>query len=439
MRSFQTFPIKDPVHLVPKVLAWAGKQDANIALLNSNGYPNSSQSLLVAIGVHEAFTADAAFDGNLLEALRAFQRRHSDWMFGFLSYDVKNHIEHLVSQKPQPAGFPLAYFFVPQVLIRLNGDQVEVAMHPDDPRHAASVWKEVENMHALEPQWPEGLAFRQRMTENEYKKRAEQILGHIRRGDIYEMNFCQEFYATDAGLDPDLAYLHLARHFPSPFSCYFRCGEQFVLSASPERYLKKSGSELISQPMKGTIGRGRDAGEDRRQIDLLRGNPKEQSENVMIVDLVRNDLSRIAEKGSVSVSELFGIQTFPKVHQMVSTVRATLRSGVDFWDCVKASFPMGSMTGAPKIRSMELIDTFEQVSRGLYSGTIGYLTLEGDFDFNVVIRTLLYNRQNQYLSLHTGSAITSRAVPEDEYRECLLKAHSVLTSSQLSNPISPMN
>lgn len=197
------------------------------------------------------------------------------------------------------------------------------------------------------------------------------------------------------------------------------------MCASPERFLKKEKDLLVSQPIKGTAPRGRNAKEDMQLKKELFTDAKERSENVMIVDLVRNDLSHVAAKNSVKVTELFGIYSFSTVHQMISTVTARLGKDYHFTDALRYTFPMGSMTGAPKVRAMQLIEQYEDTRRGLYSGAVGYITPERDFDFNVVIRSILYNKQEQYLGFMAGSAITSGSIPEKEYQECLHKAQAM--------------
>ncbi|MEO5675183.1 MAG: anthranilate synthase component I family protein, partial [Chitinophagales bacterium] len=224
---------------------------------------------------------------------------------------------------------------------------------------------------------------------------------------------------------------------PAPLACFLKHGEKFLLSASPERFLKKESRKIISQPMKGTISRSNHAESDEHAKELLGTDEKEKAENVMIVDLVRNDLARSAVAGSVSVEELFGIYSFPRVHQMISTVSATLRNDVHFTEAIRNAFPMGSMTGAPKVMAMQLIDKYEKVKRGLFSGSAGYITPGGDFDFNVVIRSLLYNRESRYLSFQTGSAITHDCNPEKEYEECLLKAQAIMSTLGIDFVSSP--
>jgi para-aminobenzoate synthetase component 1 len=261
----------------------------------------------------------------------------------------------------------------------------------------------------------------QRLSRDQYLDAVQTLKKHIARGDCYEINFCQEFFVDNIRLDPVQAYQRLARVSPNPFSAYYHNGDAYLLCASPERYLKKSGSLVISQPIKGTIARAAGASDELQKSKLLQ-NPKERSENVMIVDLVRNDLSKICRQGSVVADELFGIYTFPQVHQMISTIRGVLRPEIGFTEILQASFPMGSMTGAPKRKVMELIDRYEAGRRGLYSGALGYIDPSGDFDFNVVIRSILYNQSTGYLSFPAGSAITHHSDPGQEYEECLLKA-----------------
>nr|MBA3971024.1 anthranilate synthase component I family protein [Bacteroidota bacterium] len=236
---------------------------------------------------------------------------------------------------------------------------------------------------------------------------------------------CQEFFAENVVIDTSSVYKKLNTISSAPFSAYCKFGSHYVLCASPERFLQKCGNTLISQPIKGTIKRAENPKEDEKLKIELRSNKKEQSENVMIVDLVRNDLSRIAQKGSVKVNELFGIYSFKQVHQMISTVSCELKEGLTFTDILKTTFPMGSMTGAPKVSAMKLIEQYETTKRGLYSGAIGYIRPNGDFDFNVVIRSILYNADKKALSFMAGSAITDKADAFQEYDECLLKAKAM--------------
>ena len=251
------------------------------------------------------------------------------------------------------------------------------------------------------------------------------MLEHIHKGDMYEANFCMEFFAENAIINPLEKFQKLNKISKAPFSVFFKNNKQFLLSASPERYLKKAGDKIISQPIKGTSKRFSDMNQDEESKQNLENDAKERAENIMITDLVRNDLSHTAQKGSVKVMELCKIYSFLQVHQMISTVTSKLDPQYSPIDVLKTTFPMGSMTGAPKISVMKIIENLEETKRGLYSGAVGYFTPEGDFDFNVVIRSILYNQENKYVSFSVGSAITAQSVPEKEYEECLLKAKAM--------------
>ncbi|HUP11588.1 MAG TPA: anthranilate synthase component I family protein, partial [Niastella sp.] len=278
----------------------------------------------------------------------------------------------------------------------------------------------------VDPGQPAQTPINNRISREEYIRIIQQLQQHILHGDCYEINFCQEFFAEQVDMDSLQVYYALSNASPNPFAAYYKTGQQYLLCASPERYLKKKGRRIFSQPIKGTSQRNlNNISEDVRSATLLYNSAKDRAENVMIVDLVRNDLSKISEEASVKVEELFGIYSFPHVHQMISTVSGELRSDIHFIEAIKATFPMGSMTGAPKLRVMELIEQYEQTRRGIFSGAVGYITPDGDFDLNVVIRSIMYNAASKYLSFQAGSAITFYSDPEKEYEECLLKAAAI--------------
>jgi para-aminobenzoate synthetase component 1 len=265
-----------------------------------------------------------------------------------------------------------------------------------------------------------------RFSRDEYLRIIQQLKQHILRGDCYEINFCQEFFATEACIDPLMVYKKLSAVSPNPFSALYRLDDHWLLCASPERYLLKQGPAILSQPIKGTSKRElMNAEADNRNREELFNSAKDRSENVMVVDLVRNDLAKICEEGTVKVDELYGIYSFPQVHQMISTVSGALKKEISFPSIIKATFPMGSMTGAPKKRVMELIEEYEQTKRGIFSGAVGYLSPGGDFDFNVVIRSIMYNAATGYLSYQAGSGITFYSDPAMEWEECLLKAAAI--------------
>jgi para-aminobenzoate synthetase component 1 len=346
--------------------------------------------------------------------------------FGFISYDYKNKIEDLKSLHFDGIGFPEKHFFTPEIHFRITENSVEILYSKGYLDNSIeTVFSDIEAV-SIEKVKCERVKVVSRISKKEYIKKIIQIKEHIQLGDIYEVNFCQEYFAENVKINPVDIYLKLNQKSPTPFSCFVKCDDKYLMSASPERYIQKTGNKIISQPIKGTAKRGETEAEDEEiKLQLLK-DPKELSENIMIVDLVRNDISKIAIKDSVKVDELCGIYSFPQVHQMISTVSGDVKNDIEFDDIIDATFPMGSMTGAPKVRAMKLIENYEKTKRGLYSGTVGYINSKGDFDFSVVIRSIAYNSQNNYLSFMVGGAITNQSDPEKEYEECLLKAKAMV-------------
>lgn len=403
-----------------KVLNWAQQFDT-FCFLDNHQYqigPHTQECLLAA-GVKDRL--DISGD-DFLEQLDRFTGKKSRWLFGHLGYDLKNGLEQLSSSHPDRVGFSDLSFFEPAVLLRLN--ETKLVIEAGDP---LAIHNDIQAMPATTDASPASpVAIEQRITQEEYLSIIRKLQQHILRGDCYEINFCQEFYSTGAVIDPLNVYHHLSRISPNPFSAFYRQNDKWLICASPERFIKKEGTRILSQPIKGTAKRIPDdeAGDKKIKQDLF-NNPKDRSENVMVVDLVRNDLAKICEEGTVQVDELYGIYSFPQVHQMISTVSGELKKDVSFPDIIKATFPMGSMTGAPKKKVMELIEQYEKTKRGVFSGAIGYISPEGDFDFNVVIRSILYNATAKYLSFQAGSAITFYSDPEKEWEECLLKAAAI--------------
>lgn len=361
-----------------------------------------------------------SFSSSTVGELDSFLERNRGWVFGHLSYELKNSIHHLVTRKKDPIGFPELFFFVPSFLLRLEEDQLHIQA-PDPAAVYAQLMQEVPSALPSSP-----VVIQPVLSKTEYLEKISQLQKHIVRGDCYEINFCQEFFARDAVIDPVSVFQKLTAISPNPFSAFYRVNEAYLLCASPERYLMKQGTRILSQPMKGTIKRDlSDAAADENLKNALRQSAKDRSENVMVVDMVRNDLTKICSEASVKVDELFGVYSYPQVHQMISTISGELKPGVRFSEIIEASFPMGSMTGAPKHRVMELIDQYEEGSRGIFSGSVGYINPERDFDFNVVIRSIMYNSHEKYLSYQAGSGITFYSDPEGEWEECLLKASAI--------------
>lgn len=423
MRTSVIYPLQEPKLFKKQLLKWA-QQYREITFLDSNNY-HQQYSSFDAVLAADALTLIKTDSYKAFEDLSAYQKTTRDWIFGYLSYDLKNDTEKLESDNYDGLDFPDLFFFQPKKLFFIKGDQVEIAylnMCDDELENDFNeiLATTVENQDKHTP-----LAIKQRISKEGYIERVTQMLEHIHLGDIYEANFCMEFYAEDTIINPYEKYQALNAISEPPFATYFKNHKQYLLSASPERYIRKDENKIISQPIKGTARRSDSIEEDEAIKLELTKNEKERSENIMIVDLVRNDLSRTAKKGSVNVEELCGAYTFKQVHHLISTVVSELDDEYSPVDVIRTSFPMGSMTGAPKISAMQIIEKLEETKRGLYSGAVGYFTPTGDFDFNVVIRSILYNEANKYVSFSVGSAITSKALPEKEYDECLLKAKAM--------------
>ncbi len=359
--------------------------------------------------------------GGALEGLQEMINASPSWLFGHLGYDLQLETAGISSSCPDRIGFPDCFFFEPVYLIRLTDNQISIS--GPDP---VAIWQEIQDEPELPAQQEKRTAIKGRYTKETYISVLEQLKKHILRGDCYEINFCQEFYSEDSLLNPLSVYRDLSRVSPNPFSALYRQDDHWLVCASPERFLRKEGRRILSQPIKGTARRNSsNADQDLAGKEALQRSEKDRSENVMVVDLVRNDLSRVCEEGSVKVDELFGVYSFPQVHQMISTVSGQVREDLTFADLIRATFPMGSMTGAPKKRVMELIREYENSRRGIFSGALGYISPAGDFDFNVVIRSIMYNAGSGYLSFQAGSGITWYSDPEKEWEECLLKASAI--------------
>ncbi len=400
--------------------------------MDSNNYYDSCKSeylyhtydAIAGAGCVEMLEPDEL---NAFFELKNFVRRKEDWLFGYLGYDLKNEIENLSSANYDGTGFPVIHFFQPCLVFTINGKTLEI--HYFEGQHSTDeidiLFNHIDSIKVNGCNEDFSLNITARMSKKEYIEAINNIKTHIYRGDIYEMNYCHEYYCDNRSINPLSVYNSLKRISPAPFSCFYKLHDKYLISASPERFLKKTGNKIISQPMKGTIKRSDYPAADESLKSKLRNDPKEIAENIMIVDLVRNDLSRTAAMKSIQLEEICGIYSFRHVHQMVSTISAILRSEDDLVDAIKFAFPMGSMTGAPKVKAMELIEKYEITRRGLYSGSVGYFSPENDFDFNVVIRSILYNDTRRYLSYMVGSAITAQSVPEREYEECLVKAKAI--------------
>ncbi len=421
MKKAFSFPVDNFSEFRNKMLNWA--QPFNIFCLLDNRQYRFEQpafECLLGAGCKKNIEMNA---GKAFAGLRDFAKTEKDWMFGHLGYDLKNETEQLTSMNFDGVRFPDCHFFIPEVVLKLSETELVIYCEGD----ADHIFKTIiETSPVINQLTSCTVKIESRISTADYLSIVKKLQQHILRGDCYEINFCQEFFSSHAIVDPLNVYEKLITLSPNPFSALYKLKDKYCICASPERYVKKIGNRIFSQPIKGTAKRNLENNSlDKINKQKLLSSKKEKSENVMIVDLVRNDLSKISKEGTVQVDELFGIYSFPQVHQMISTISGDLRDGLNWVDIIEATFPMGSMTGAPKKKVMELIERYEQTRRGLFSGAIGYIDPNTDFDFNVVIRSVMYNATLKYLSFHAGSAITFNSIANEELEECLLKAEAM--------------
>lgn len=399
--------------------------DSNNFNINLSKHTYFEYDFLAGLGsINEITGTDIDSFKNLYE----FNQNTKDWLFGYLTYDLKNEIENLDSNNIDELAFPALHFFSPEIVIISKDSKISFLYYENQytEEEISNIIRVIKStdLSVIEKK-NLSIELKQRFNKFEYIETIKKLKNHIQQGNIYEINFCQEFYSNST-IDPINTYSKLNKISPTPFSCFYKLDDKYLMSASPERFLKKVKNKVISQPIKGTIKRGSDNKEDSYLKEKLYNDPKERAENVMIVDLVRNDLSRTAKKSSVKVEELFGIYGFSQVFQMISTITSEVEDDANIINIIKNAFPMGSMTGAPKVRAMQLIEEYEKTKRGLYSGSVGFITPDNDFDFNVIIRSILYNQTRNYVSFTVGGAITSLANPENEYEECMLKAEAIM-------------
>ncbi|MDC9722430.1 MAG: aminodeoxychorismate synthase component I [Urechidicola sp.] len=429
LRTEQTFIIENIAEFKSNLLAWAQQYnkaiwlDSNNPNNNNSNYNLSDFDAVLAVDAYSELKCDSS---QSFKKLKEYQENLEDYIFGYLSYDLKNDVEKLTSNNFDGLHFPDLFFFQPKKIFFIKEDSVTVKYMSTFSDEIEFDIANIKSFNSKKDTTLESeIKIKLRIHKDEYHNKLDTILNHIHRGDIYEVSFCQEFYAEDSEINPVKVYQNLNKISSSPFATFLKLDDKFLLSASPERFLKRNKNSIISQPIKGTIKRGENKAEDEKLKNQLTNDLKERAENIMIVDLVRNDLSRTAIKGSVRVAELCKVYSFKQVHQLISTVVSEIKPETNSVDIIKSLFPMGSMTGAPKIAAMKIIEDLEETKRGLFSGAVGYFSPTGDFDFNVIIRSILYNASNKYVSYSVGGAITSKSKIEKEYEECLLKAKAM--------------
>ena len=419
-RFSKSYSLKNKDLFVKKIVNFSSDH-SHFTLLNSNDSFDDYE-LIIAYGA-ESFLQSSK---NSLKKIDKYIDKVNDWIFGYLSYDLKNEIENLTDLNKDVFNLPNLYFYQPKVIWLIKEEKAEI--YSLDKKNLNEDWDHINSIDYKDFTEKSSVDLITRTSKEEYVRKIKNIKQRILQGDCYEMNYCFDMYSKNKTINPYKTYIKLNDYTRSPMSTFFKLNQLYLLSSSPERFIKRINRKIISQPIKGTAKRGLDSKEDEKIKYTLLSSPKELSENHMIVDLVRNDLSRVAEKGSVKVKNLNKLNTFKRVHQLISTIEAKIAVKTKFSKIITGMFPMGSMTGAPKIESMNIIDEYESTKRGLYSGSIGYIKPNKDFDFNVVIRSIIYDKLLKEINVSVGSAITFKSDPESEFEECLLKAEPMIKS-----------
>lgn len=403
--------VKKSSDWVPKMLAWADQKFTYFGYFTSQeiAYPSGGFE-------HVLYAGTKAVSLENMHQLPPDKPK-----VGILSYDQKNKYEKLSSHNIETIDCPDSLFFSPELVINIGRELITI-----EGETPAETLAEILATHPLKGKKGGDCTINCSHDEKSYAANFRKIQAHIAAGDIYELNYCMDFHGTVSHSEPIHLFLELINNSPMPFSALFKAVNLYLCCASPERFIKKSGQSLLTQPIKGSIKRGKTKREDEALKKHLAESEKERAENLMIVDLMRNDLARMALTGTVEVKELFGIYSFKQISQMISSITCQLPSGIGFEEIISKTFPMGSMTGAPKVKCMELIETYENFKRSWFSGSIGYIDSNGDFDFCVIIRSLIIDRTKNSFYFGVGSAITIDADARDEYQECLLKASPII-------------
>jgi len=375
-----------------------------------------------------------------LEDAMPVRRAPPEWpmapaLIGSLGYELRRALEHVPSRHPREAGPADLLFglFGVVAVFDLIDRRAAILGHGIDPDEEARIERLAERIRDAAPVAPldplPRSAWRADHTRDAYAGQVARVREYIRAGDIYQANFTQRWQAArPSGLDPFVLYRSLRALSPAPYASFIEDGRgNAILSASPERFLKLTADRRIdTRPIKGTRPRGATQAEDRANAAALVASAKDQAENLMIVDLLRNDLGRVAETGSVRVPELNALHSFASVHHLVSTVTARLRRGLSPLDLIRATFPGGSVTGAPKIRAMEIIDELEAARRGPYCGAMGWIGPDRSMELSIAIRTLTVTADR--VTAQAGGGIVADSDPIAEYEEALTKARALLAT-----------
>lgn len=350
---------------------------------------------------------------------------------GFMGYDLCHYIEKLPRTAVDDMEIPDCWFGFYDGIIAVdhkNNDTYLIALGLTEQPEAVAdrLFKKINNLDKATTEIKEGIActeIKSNFTKEDYKRSIQSIKDYISEGDIYQVNLTQRFMC-DTKEEPFNIYGRLRELNPAPFSSYIDFGEGHILSSSPERFIKIKDRKIETRPIKGTRPRGMTQEEDKINREELLASEKDRAELLMIVDLERNDLGKISKTGTVKVPELFNLEQYATVHHLVSTVVGEMKENIDAIDVIQAAFPGGSITGAPKIRAMEIIDELEPTQRNVYTGSIGYLGFNGDIDLNIAIRTIVMKDSTAYFQ--AGGAIVWDSDPELEYQESLQKARALI-------------
>lgn len=425
-KALNLFPIDNYIEFSEKAKQFASGFNPCVILDSCQISPQRDErKYKLVLGFGGAHIFEPKSD-KLNELFKLWEKKPS-WMFGVLGYNLKNEFENLESKNIEHFGWPDISFFIPETILTIDWNN-QLTIYGNDPESVLNSILTCQFQSNTSSPLLINSELHCDFKKIEHENTIELIKEEIRNGNVYELNLCSGFVFNNSTMtDPYAVFKELTELSPTPFSAYLKLANKTVISASPERYLLKNHSHLVSQPIKGTRPRGQSVTDDQKFKEDLINNAKDRAENVMIVDLVRNDLAHVSVPGKVCVDELFGIYSYSHVHQMVSTISAQIEDKFVWSDAIRYSFPMGSMTGTPKISAMRWIEKFEISNREWYSGALGYIDPEGNFDFNVLIRSLFYDSEKQTLAYFAGGAITIDSDPEDEFNEMMIKAKAIQT------------
>lgn len=421
MQENTKLKLKDVALFKKQCLVWA-QQFSCFVCIDNNKFPDKYHQEEYILAVDSISKIQLNNETDAFKKLKDFQENTKHTIYGYISYDLKNDVEKLTSNNKDSLGFPCLFFMQPRYEIKIEKDFCIINRNYIE----ASYIKDAIEAVVLELEKTLNVSWQQTVSKEEYLNKVKQIQTDIEEGTVYEVNYCYENYAENLHLNPINVFNKINEKVKAPFSSCIKVYNNYVVSFSPERFMQMKDGKMLSQPIKGTRKKDNNAILNNKLKQDLFNDEKEKAENVMIVDLVRNDFARSAKTGTIKVDELFGIYEFENIIQMISTISAQKSNEIHAIDALKSCFPMGSMTGAPKIKAMELIEKYENTRRGVYSGAIGYIKANGDLDFSVVIRTLLYNLESKYLSYSVGGAITYDSVAEKEWEETITKMLSII-------------